>query len=90
MLDTAKDGVIFFSMGSNLKSADLSLEFRAGLLKLCGGLKQTILWKFEEDLPGKPENVVISSWLPQAEILGEFLVKYVLQENQKAQVTYNT
>lgn len=61
-------------MGSNLKSSELSVELRAGLLKLFGTLKQTVLWKFEEDLPGKPDNVVISSWLPQASILGEFQV----------------
>lgn len=69
LLDSKKEGVIFFSMGSNLKSADLSIELRTGLLKLFGTLKQTVLWKFEEDLPGKPDNVVISSWLPQASIL---------------------
>lgn len=72
LLDSKKEGVIFFSMGSNLKSSELSIELRTGLLKFFGTLKQTVLWKFEEDLAGKPDNVVISSWLPQASILGEF------------------
>ena len=34
-------------------------------------LKQRVIWKFEkEDLPNIPENVLISKWLPQSDILG--------------------
>lgn len=35
-------------------------------------LPQRVLWKWEDDnLPGKPENVMISKWLPQQDVLGK-------------------
>lgn len=34
-------------------------------------LKQRILWKWEDDnMPGKPDNVMTAKWLPQTDILG--------------------
>lgn len=70
-LDSAKEGVIYFSMGSNLKSKDLPLETREGILRVFSKLKEKVLWKFEEDLPGRPANVKIEKWLPQQDILGK-------------------
>lgn len=71
MMDNAKDGVVYFSLGSNLKSADMKPEVRNVILKVFSKLKQKVLWKWEEDnLPGRPENVEIRKWLPQQEILG--------------------
>ncbi|XP_075984941.1 uncharacterized protein LOC142982365 [Anticarsia gemmatalis] len=69
IMDNAKHGVIYFSMGSNLKSKDLPVELKASLLKMFGELKQTVLWKFEEDLPNTPKNVHILKWAPQPSIL---------------------
>ncbi|XP_967685.3 UDP-glycosyltransferase UGT5 [Tribolium castaneum] len=69
-LDSAKDGVIYFSMGSNLKSAVLPSDKCDAILKTFAKLKQKILWKWEEDdLPGKPPNVKTAKWLPQQELL---------------------
>ncbi|XP_050298919.1 UDP-glycosyltransferase UGT5-like isoform X1 [Anthonomus grandis grandis] len=68
-MDNAKDGVIYFSMGSNLKSKDLPEPTKNGILKVFGKLKQRVIWKFEEDLPNKPANVLIKKWCPQADIL---------------------
>lgn len=68
-MDNAKNGVIYFSMGSNLKSADWPEETKQNLLKMLGGLKQTVLWKFEEQLSDPPKNVHISKWFPQLSIL---------------------
>jgi UDP:flavonoid glycosyltransferase YjiC (YdhE family) len=70
-LDNAKDGVIYFSMGSNLRSADLPSEKRDAILKAFSKFKQRILWKWEDDvLPGQPENVKLGKWFPQQEVLG--------------------
>lgn len=69
-LDSATDGAIYFSMGSNLKSKDLPLEKRQAILDTLRGIKQRVLWKFEDtNLADKPENVFISSWFPQDDIL---------------------
>ncbi|KAJ8709294.1 hypothetical protein PYW07_009120 [Mythimna separata] len=66
---SAKNGVIYFSMGSNLKSKDWPEKVKTELLKMFGELKQTVLWKFEEDLPNVPKNVHILKWAPQPSIL---------------------
>ncbi|XP_038207520.1 UDP-glucosyltransferase 2-like [Zerene cesonia] len=68
-LDNSKDGLIFFSLGSNVKSAYLPDKVKRELLKVFGGLKQTVLWKFEEELPDTPPNVHIMKWAPQTSIL---------------------
>lgn len=68
-MDSARDGVIYFSMGSNLQSKDWPEEIKSGLLNVFGGLKQTVIWKFEEDFPDVPKNVHVVKWAPQASIL---------------------
>ncbi|XP_017067145.2 UDP-glucosyltransferase 2 isoform X2 [Drosophila eugracilis] len=63
-------GVIFFSLGTNVKSNSLSEDRRKVLLETFATLPQRVLWKFEDDqLPGKPPNVFISKFFPQQDIL---------------------
>lgn len=73
-MDEAKNGVIYFSMGSNIKSKDMPEELKANLIKMFATLKQTIIWKFEEELPNIPKNVHILKWAPQPSILGNYLI----------------
>ncbi|KAL1491838.1 hypothetical protein ABEB36_012373 [Hypothenemus hampei] len=75
ILDNSPEGVIYFSMGSNLKSKDLPLEKREFILRVLGKLKEKVLWKFEEDLPDRPKNVLIRKWLPQQDILAHPNIK---------------
>ncbi|KAG5670630.1 hypothetical protein PVAND_000878 [Polypedilum vanderplanki] len=75
-LDSATDGVILFSMGSVIRSYQWPVEKREAFVKVFGKLKQKVLWKYENDtLPNKPDNVMISSWLPQRDILAHPNVK---------------
>ena len=75
-LDNAKDGVIYFSMGSIIKGVDWPVEKREAFIKAFGKLKQKVLWKYEnETLPGNPGNIMIGSWLPQRDILAHPNVK---------------
>ncbi|XP_026735868.1 UDP-glucuronosyltransferase 1-6-like [Trichoplusia ni] len=69
IMDSNKNGVIYFSMGTNLDTKDLPGNIKIGLLKVFGDLKQTVLWKMEEDLPNLPANVHIMKWAPQMSIL---------------------
>ncbi|XP_065332906.1 uncharacterized protein LOC135934838 [Cloeon dipterum] len=70
-LDSATDGFIFFSLGSNVKSSLLPDDVKKGIIEVFGKLKQKVLWKFEDDnLPGKPKNVLINKWLSQQDVLG--------------------
>ncbi|KAH8406761.1 hypothetical protein KR222_010009, partial [Zaprionus bogoriensis] len=69
-------GVIYFSLGSNVKSKNLPEERRQMLLRTFASLPQRVLWKFEDDqLPGKPSNVFLSKWFPQPDILAHPNVK---------------
>ncbi|CAG9767338.1 unnamed protein product [Ceutorhynchus assimilis] len=75
-LDNAQDGVVYFSMGSNLKSRDMSMERRQMFANVFGKLKEKVLWKFEDEhVAGMPDNVLTKSWLPQKDILAHPNVK---------------
>lgn len=71
-MDGAKHGVIYFSMGTMLKSSKLPQVIKTSLLEMFRDLKQTVIWKFEEQLPNQPKNVHIVHWAPQRSILGTF------------------
>ncbi|KAF2881573.1 hypothetical protein ILUMI_24608, partial [Ignelater luminosus] len=69
-MDSSKDGVIFFSLGSNLRSSDLPNDKLEAILNCFKKLSIKVLWKFENDgMPNLPPNVKISKWLPQKDIL---------------------
>lgn len=75
-LDSADEGAIVFSMGSNIQATDWPLEMREIFIKTFGKLKQKVLWKYENDtLPGKSDNVMISKWLPQRDAIAHPNVK---------------
>ncbi|XP_068619571.1 UDP-glucosyltransferase 2-like [Battus philenor] len=67
--DEAKEGFIYFSLGSMLKSSRIPSEMKTGLLEIFSRLNQTVIWKFEELLPDAPKNVHITPWAPQQSIL---------------------
>ena len=71
-LDKSKNGVIYLSFGSALKGSLMTEENRKLLLNVFGRFKQyDVIWKWEtEEMPDKPDNVLLSKWLPQQEILG--------------------
>jgi glucuronosyltransferase len=78
-LDSATDGAIVFSMGSVIKDSDWPTEKREMLLKVFGKMKQKILWKYEnETMPNKPDNVMISQWLPQRDAIAHPNVKLLM------------
>jgi glucuronosyltransferase len=74
-LDNANRGAILFSLGSNLRSSDLSSETVQGIFNAFARIEQKVLWKFEADLLNKPDNVYISKWFKQRDILAHPNVK---------------
>ncbi|KAL0818872.1 hypothetical protein ABMA28_008190 [Loxostege sticticalis] len=69
LMDNAKHGVIYFSMGSTWSSKDMPESIIEGLVKMFGKLKQTVIWKFEAELQNVPKNLKIMKWAPQPSIL---------------------
>ncbi|KAG5870475.1 hypothetical protein JTB14_030329 [Gonioctena quinquepunctata] len=75
-LDSSTNGVVYFSLGTNVKSVNLSEERREIINQALSELPFNVIWKWEADnLPGKPRNVLIKKWLPQQDILGHPNVK---------------
>jgi glucuronosyltransferase len=73
-LDEAKDGAIYFSLGTNVFSDHMPEEKRRAFIEAFSTLPHKILWKWESDiLPGQPPNVKIGKWLPQQDILGNMV-----------------
>jgi len=72
-LDDSEHGVIYFSLGSLVKTDTLAAEKRDAFLQAFAELPQRILWKWEADtIPNKPPNVKIARWLPQVDVLRTF------------------
>lgn len=70
-LDEAKEGVVFFSLGSNFKTTDLPKDRVDAILRTFERFPLKFLWKFEDESLEVPKNVKISKWLPQRGVLGE-------------------
>ncbi|KAK3915620.1 UDP-glucosyltransferase 2 [Frankliniella fusca] len=68
-MDEAEHGVIFFSLGSMMRSDTLPRDKRDALLGAFSKLPQRVLWKFETPDIELPPNVRIGKWLPQLAIL---------------------
>ncbi|XP_045483316.1 UDP-glucosyltransferase 2-like [Harmonia axyridis] len=79
LLDEAEQGVVYFSMGSNLKSKNIPSQTRDFLLRTFAELKETVFWKFEdESLKNKPTNVVVRKWFPQNDVLAHRNIKLLI------------
>ncbi|XP_075984944.1 uncharacterized protein LOC142982368 [Anticarsia gemmatalis] len=78
LMDNAPHGVIYFSMGSLWKSKGLPMELTRGILNVFGELKQTVIWKYEDDLKDLPKNVKLVNWAPQPSILAHPNCKFFI------------
>ncbi|XP_053630996.2 UDP-glycosyltransferase UGT5 isoform X1 [Cherax quadricarinatus] len=69
------DGVIYFSLGSVFTASTLPACYIELFVKAFSRVSQRVLWKFEDELHCLPDNVKISKWLPQQDILAHKNVK---------------
>nr|XP_024216284.1 UDP-glucuronosyltransferase 2A1-like [Halyomorpha halys] len=70
-LNESVDGLIYFSWGSHYKTENMKPHELTAFMSAFGKLKQRVLMKVDQDtLPGKPDNVRLAKWVPQASILG--------------------
>ncbi|KAJ8727689.1 hypothetical protein PYW07_001808 [Mythimna separata] len=69
-LDSSKHGVIYISFGTNVDSSLLPPEKIQILVRVFSQLPYDVLWKWNTDeLPGRTDNIRISKWLPQSDLL---------------------
>ncbi|XP_022124068.2 UDP-glycosyltransferase UGT5 [Pieris rapae] len=80
-LDSSKNGVIYLSFGSNVLSSVLPADRIEIFMRVFARLNYDILWKWEKpELPGKSENIKISKWLPQTDLLRHPNVKLFITQ----------
>ncbi|XP_004533721.1 UDP-glucuronosyltransferase 2B19 [Ceratitis capitata] len=69
-IDNADHGVVLISWGSMVRANTLPPAKRDAILRAIKRLKQRVIWKWENGtLEHKPDNLYVSKWLPQRDIL---------------------
>lgn len=87
ILDKAEDGVIYFSLGTNVKARHISVEKQRQILNVFRKLKQIVLWKWDEPLPEKSNNVYVNRWYPQDDLLAHPNVKLFITHGGLLSIT---
>lgn len=73
-LNSSKHGVIYVSFGTNVIPSQLPSEKIAMMAKVFSQLPYDVLWKYDKDvLPGQSENIKLSKWFPQSDLLSKLL-----------------
>lgn len=75
-LDDAHEGVLYFNLGSMVKTATMPEDKMRILLKVMGSIPRKVIWKWEvDDIPDLPSNIFVQKWLPQYDVLNHPNVK---------------
>lgn len=71
LLDEAPQGVIYFSLGTMLRSETFPPEVLQTFIAAFTQLPFRVLWKCNADkMPAVPSNIFTRSWVPQKDVLG--------------------
>ncbi|CAG9568600.1 unnamed protein product [Danaus chrysippus] len=69
-LNSSKHGVIYVSFGTNALSYMIPSDKIENVVKVLSKLPYDVLWKWDRDeLPGKTDNIRLSKWFPQSDLL---------------------
>lgn len=68
-MDGAKEGIIYFCLGSNIIGDMLEDNFLDTVIKAFGELPYKVLLKLDFQPENVPANVKIQKWMPQQDIL---------------------
>ncbi|KAK9886009.1 hypothetical protein WA026_014795 [Henosepilachna vigintioctopunctata] len=89
-LDNATNGVVYVSLGTNIKSNSLKDDLKQIFLDTFAALPYQVLWKYEtENITIKSRNVLTKKWIPQREVLRHpnvklFVTQCGLQSSEEA------
>ncbi|XP_059053016.1 UDP-glucosyltransferase 2-like [Achroia grisella] len=79
-MNASVNGVVYVSFGTTANKCQYSTKVQT-LLSAFSRLPYDVLFKWHEDeLPGKPDNVKISQWFPQADLLKHPKVKVFITQ----------
>lgn len=75
-IESSKEGVVYFSLGSNLRPSLLPKEKLAGIFNALKSIKQKVLMKIDEpELFEKSDKIFVSKWFPQDDIFAHSNIK---------------
>lgn len=75
-IDTSEHGVVFFSLGSNLKTSNMPKDKQLAIINSLSKIKQRIIWKWDDENVKVDKNkFLIKNWFPQDAILAHPKVK---------------
>lgn len=64
-------------MGSNIISGMIPIDKIQIMVTVLSSLPYDVLWKWDQDdLPGKSDNIKLSKWFPQADLLSKYPGNY--------------
>lgn len=73
--------MILFTFGSTTKGKTVNLEMRNAFKNAFAELQERVIWKFDDKIDGVTDNVMVSNWLPQRDILGRNFINLFSEEN---------
>ncbi|XP_073961129.1 UDP-glucosyltransferase 2-like [Choristoneura fumiferana] len=80
-LENSKNGVIYISFGTNVDTNVMPQEKVQNIIKAFSELPYDVLWKWNSDeLQGKTENIRISKWFPQSDLLRHPKIKLFITQ----------
>ena len=68
-VDASKKGVVLVSFGSAIKPSMMPEEKMFVFLEAFRKIDLSVIWKWDSEVPNLPKNVMISSWVPQQDLL---------------------
>lgn len=68
-MDGATEGAILVSFGSSINPDQMPEEKLAMFIETFKQLDMKVVWKWDKHIPHLPPNVMLSSWLPQQDLL---------------------
>jgi len=74
-IESAEHGVVYFSLGGNLRPSKMSPEKKHHIISTLTKLKQKVIWKWDEELDVDEKKIMVRKWLPQDDILAHPNVK---------------
>lgn len=59
------------SFGSLVRSSSLPKPIIGAFMSVFSKISQTVVFKYEEELPDVPPNVLVRKWIPQRDMIGK-------------------
>lgn len=75
-IDESEHGVVYFSLGGNLKPSVMPVDKQQAIIRSLSKLKERVLWKWDDDDAKVDKNkFLLKKWFPQDDVLANPKVK---------------